>query len=170
MKQSRDAEEIMKLQDLTGKLQEAGVIQVTTAPSGPYSSGPGAPAKEYSKDQIIQMLDYTKSYIKKGADANWLNKFGVGMEEFLKLRKGDPALDYKESDMGDDAHDKPYGALSQGKAAKASASAEMRGKSTGSFRKDSPESDELTDIGKKEQSIGQNKSAKGSKVTHSTEA
>lgn len=170
MKQSRDAEEIMKLMDITDRLAEDGVIQVTKAPSSAFSAGPGAPAKEYSKDQIIQMLDYTKSYVKKGADANWLNKFGIGMEEFLKLRKGDPALDYKESDMGDDAHDKPYGALSQNKAAKGAASSEMRGKAAGSFRKDSPESDELTDIGKKEQTIGQNKSPKGSKVTHSTEA
>jgi hypothetical protein len=43
----------------------------------------------------------------------------------------------------------------------------MKGKASGSSRKDSPESDELLNIGKKDQSIGQNKSAKGGKVTHS---
>jgi hypothetical protein len=166
MEQSKQAKEIMNLMDLTDQLAEEGVIQVTKAPSSAYSSGPGAPAT-YTKAQILSMLEYTRSMVKKGAaDANMLNKIGIGMQEFVSLKKGDPALDYKEGDMGDDAHNKPYGALSQNKAAKASASAELRGKADG-VRKEAPE---LTDIGKKEQNIGQNKSAKGSKVTYSTDA
>lgn len=168
MEQSKGAQEILNLMDKVQQLAEEGVIQSTSAPKGPWASGPGAPAKQYSKEQILSILDYAKAFVKKGeADANMLTKIGVGMEEFTKLRKGDPALDYEESKHGDDAHDKPYGSLSQNKAAKASASAEMKGKASGSSRKDSPESDELLNIGKKDQSIGQNKSAKGGKVTHS---
>jgi len=168
MEQSKGAQEILNLMEKVDQLAEEGVIQVTNAPKGPWASGPGAPAKQYSKEQILSILDYAKAFVKKGeADANMLTKIGVGMEEFVKLRKGDPALDYEESKHGDDAHDKPYGALSQNKAAKASASAELKGKASGSSRKDSPEADELTDISKKEQGISFGKGQKSSKVTHS---
>lgn len=168
MEQSKGAKEIINLMNTVDKLAEEGVIQTTAAPKGPWAGGPGAPAKQYSKEQVLSMLDYAKSFVKKGeADSNMLTKIGVGMEEFMKLRKGDPALDYEEGKHGDDAHDKPYGALSQNKAAKASASAELKGKAAGSFRKDSPESDALLDIGKKEQDISFGKGQKAGKVTHS---
>jgi hypothetical protein len=164
MIQSKGAEEIMKLMDLTGKLSEEGVIQSTTAPKGPWASGPGA-AESFSKEQVLSMLRYTKAFVKKGAaDANMLNKIGKGMEEFVKLKKGDPALDYKEADMSGDQHDEKFGGHSFKSAAKGSADVNLAGKGPGSRQN----ADELTNLSKKEQTIGQGKSKAGSKVIHST--
>lgn len=106
MRQSKEAEEVMELQKVTEQLAEDGVIYATNHGSSPFQGGPGMPARKYSKQQIMQMLDFCKAYIMKGyMDRNqtWLNKLGIGMEEFLRLRDGSPNLDYIEHDAAIDS-------------------------------------------------------------------
>lgn len=172
MKQSKQAEEILELMGVVDQLREDGVIYATQASDNkPYTGGPGKAEKKYSKEQVMQMLDYCKAYITKDAamkyNDNWLTKLGLGMEEFLKLRSGDPALDYKEGDIGADQHAEPYSKISFKNADKGKANQDMRSSGPGSVRgKDNPRT---SNIGDEKLDISFGKAPKGKKVDYSTE-
>ncbi len=181
MKQSKQALEMLDLmslvdevnldetssQDLKGKasLPKPG-------PSG-SASGPGTVNRktpnDYTQDQVVDMLQFAAKFISKNGKQvdswkygkEWLNAIGSNMKEFMTLKKGSPNQDYKESKMGGDHMSNKYGGLSQNKADKGSAGADLRGKAKGDTTYKSTEGN--IDISKKEQSIGFGKAGKGQK-------
>ena len=98
--------------------------------------------KNYSTQDIASMMKTAVKMVDGGRRGvkSWsysqdmLNKVGSAMREFISLRKGDPALDYKEGEMQGDQHDEPYGKHSYEKADKGRASADMKGQGPGPVR------------------------------------
>ena len=176
MKQSKQADEVMELMKITEQLQEDGVIYATNAPTSPFQSGPGGAAKKYSKEQVLQLLDYCKAYLTKDAamkgNDNWLTKLGLGMEEFLKLRSGSPNLEYAEGEMQGDQHaeDEP-GSISFGKkTAKGKYNQDMASGGPGSVTYRSKEDSALSNIGDTVPKHSFGKAARsGKKVVYTTD-
>jgi hypothetical protein len=184
MRQSKEAEEVLELQRVTQQLAEDGVIYATNKNTPPFQGGPGMPAKKYTKQQVMQMLDYCKAYIMKGymdRSQVWLNKLGFGMEEFLRLRDGSPNLDYIEhdaaieTDKGDQYSEGPgpRGKLSWGKTENPKYPS-MMGQGPGpgpvTYRsKDVPRDNGVEGISKPENELSWKKSKAGKKVTYTTD-
>jgi len=178
MKQSKQAEEMLEFMSLVDKidLNEAGYPswdmkgQAGLPEMGPFgksaASGPGSSNRttpnDYTREQVVQMLDYTKKFMEKNAkqiqswkySQSWLNMIGSGMKEFMNLKKGDPGLEYKEAIHGGDQHTEKFGMHSYKNADKGGASQDMKGKAKGDTTNKSREEPGLLDISKKEVGIG----------------
>lgn len=166
MEQSRQGQEMIDLMDLVDEvdLEEdsqsmAGKAGLPGVKSSAKGTGPGAVARktpnDYTQQEVADLMSYASTFFKKNGEVaswkggqDWLNMIGSGMKEFAKLKKGSPNQEYKEHTPKGDAHASKYGSLSQQKADKGKASADLRGKSTGATTNRSKEDSSLLDISK----------------------
>lgn len=139
MEQSKQAQDVIELQELLDKINEEGIENPNK------TSGPGAVNRktknDYTRQEVSDLLQYAQKFVSAGKQVEswpygqqWLNQVGSTMKEFMKLRKGDPALDYKEGEMQGDHHSKSYGAHDGRKADKGKASSDMKGGGPGPVR------------------------------------
>jgi hypothetical protein len=184
MEQSKQAKEMIELTKLLDKVNLNEVTYPSSNMAGkaglpemgpfgkPYAAGPGSSNRktpnDYTQDEVVKMLDYTKKFVQKNANQiqswkygqQWLNSIGSGMKEFMTLRKGDPGLEYQEHKPQGDQHSEKYSKISFKHAAKGGAHQDMKGKSQGDTTNRSKEFE--VDISKKKsQGIGFGKSEKG---------
>lgn len=166
MEQSKQALEMIELMDLVDEVNieedgqsMAGKASLPGIKSSAKGTGPGAVARktpnDYTQQEVADLMSYASKFFKKTGEVaswpggqDWLNMVGSGMKEFMKLKKGSPNQEYKEHTPKGDAHANQYGKLSQQKADKAKASADLRGKSTGATTSRSKEDSSLLDISK----------------------
>lgn len=181
MKQSKQALEMIEFMDLVDEIDVSegypNLAGKTDLPnvgpeSRPSGGGPGTVNRktpnDFTRDEVSDMLSYAAKFVKNGKQMeSWrysqefLNKVGTAMSEFMTLRKGDPALDYKEGGPGDH-YSEPYSKISQKNAAKGSASAELKGKSQGDTTNRSKEF-EIDISNKTSQDVSFGKADKGKK-------
>lgn len=167
MKQSDRAQEMIDLMDLVDQVDLAEDNQdmkgkAALPPMGawgkPSASGPGTVNRgtpnDYTRDQVTDMLKFATKFISKNGKQldswkygkEWLNSVGAGMKEFMTITKGSPNQEYKEATHGGDMLNGKYGGLSQNKADKGSASADLKGKATGNTTNKSTEDANILDI------------------------
>jgi hypothetical protein len=177
MKQSKQAEEMLELMDLVDEvdLSEASYPgqdmrgKSDLPAGGPFgkasASGPGSSNRstpnDYTREKVVDMLQYAAKFITKNAKQvdswkygqEWLNAIGSGMKEFMTLKKGDPGLEYKEHTPQGDQHAQKYSQISQKNAAKGGANQDAKGKAKGDTTNRSKEG-EIDISKKKSQDIG----------------
>ena len=140
MEQSKDALDVIELQELFDKINEEGMVKDPNS-----TGGPGVVSRktknDYTRQEVSDLLQYASKFVKAGKqiqsfpfEQKWLNQIGSTMKEFMNLRKGDPALDYKEGEMQGDHHAKSYGGHSGNKADKGKASSDLKGGGPGPVR------------------------------------
>ena len=107
----------------------------------------------------------------------WLNKLGIGMEEFLKLRDGSPNLDYIEhdsaiqSDKGDQHAQGggPREKLSWNKTEKGKYNQMAQGPGPGPVTSRSKDNPRTSEIDKPESELSWKKRPAGKKITYVTD-
>lgn len=103
MRHSKQAEEIISLMNIAEEFTKKEIENM----------GPGVKTHDktnvYTREEVKQMLEYMYKFVKEGKQLDswkygqeWLNVVGKTMEKFLNLKPGDPALDYKEGEIGGD--------------------------------------------------------------------
>lgn len=109
MRQSKEAEEMMKLMNIVEKV----VISEEEIADPNSTTGPGSISRktknDYTREEVKALLDYARTMVNDGKQLeswekgqDWLNAVGNAMKRFVNLKKGDPALDYEEGKQGGD--------------------------------------------------------------------
>ena len=137
MRQSNQGQEMVDLMNTVEEvdLSEESMLQVTNS-KGPGTSKQKSP-NDYKPADVKKMVSYVMKYVKagkapksfKGDYQSFLNSVGKGMEQFKKIKLGNP--EYKEGTMKGDMMNMSYKPNKYDRGTTGSKPGSIRGKELG---------------------------------------